>query len=293
MKDPFTGIMKILALVFCFGAWVIPAPRAMADNTAVPPSYDTQGLLKINSDYYELSASSGGDFYFWAPGEFAASRLQIPIDHEAIFLAHGLFDGRRRLFQFPVDSVTERLTVFAGGQRKDMFQLIRPSGSTVMAGDPDVRIQEFQHMLLVAVTNPQPGAWRADLQGAGRYSFSARTSTEPLAIIDFDFVELGGRPGHEGYFPTNREVRAGEDRVCRVVLSGPYETAGFEFVSGEGDLLAVLDLAVGDPLGASGDFLGPCVVPTRSFRLQVRGRDAWGAEYQRMYSPLYTPKEGP
>ncbi len=75
-------IVKIVALFCWFGACAIPAPGTMADNTAVPPSYDAHGLLKINMDYYELSASSGSDFYFWAPGEFAMSRLQIPIEHD-------------------------------------------------------------------------------------------------------------------------------------------------------------------------------------------------------------------
>ncbi len=161
-----------------------------------------------------------------------------------------------------------------------------------MPGDSDVRIQEFRHMLLVTVTNPQPGTWQADLQGAGRFSLSAPTGAEPLAVIDFDFVALHGRPGHEGYFAIREGVHAGEARVCRVVFPGPYETAEFAFVSGEGDLLTVLDLAVGNPHGARDEYLGLCVVPTRPFRLQVKGRDAWGFAYQRVYSPLYTPKGG-
>lgn len=282
-----------IALLCCIGACAISFPRALANNTAVRPSYDADGLVTINMDYYTVSASSGGDFYFWAPGEFATSRLQIPIDREPIVVAHGLLDGRPRSFPFPVDTATGRFTVFAGAQRKDAFQLIRPSGGAVMAGDPDVQIQEFQHMFLVTVTKPESGMWRADLEGAGWFSLSARTGAESLAIIDFDFVERRGRPGHEGYFPITGDVRSGKDHVCRVVLSGPFESVEFGLVSGEGDPLVALDLAPGDPDGASDEFLGPCVVPARSFRLQVRGYDASGVEYQRMYSPLYTPKQGP
>lgn len=289
----------IAALFFCFLVWAIPADRVAARNRAAPPSYDARGLLKINLDYYELAAATGGDFYFWGPGEFASSGLQVPTEREPILLIYGVLGRRPELFAIPVDTVTKRLSVFAGAQRKDAFQLIRPSGAAVAKGDTDVYVQEFRHMLIVTVTKPELGRWQIDLRGEGRFSLSARSGThsltqgqrtESLTVIDFDFVELRGRPGHEGYFPVKGEVRVGEDRLCRVVLSGAYETADFEFVSIEGEYLGKLDLALGDPDAASDEFLGPCVIPVQPFRLKVRGRDAWGVRYQRMYSPLYTPK---
>ncbi len=293
--------LRIVAWCLCFLVWAIHADRAAARNRAAPPSYDAQGLLKINKDYYELAAATGGDFYFWAPGEFSTSGVQLPLEDEPILLAYGLLETRTRSFWFPVDAVSETFTVFAGAQRKNAFELIRPGGGTVAAGDTDVRFQEFQHMLLVTVTKPERGTWRFELQGTGHFSLSVRSGnqkiragggprTEALAVIGFDFVELRGRPGHEGYFPIKEEVRVGEDRLCRVVLSGRYETADFDFVSREGEPLAKLDLALGHPDAAHDEFLGPCFVPAQPFRLEVKGRDAWGGAYQRMYSPLYTPK---
>lgn len=295
--------MRFAAFFFCFLVWAMPADQATAKNRALPPSYDARGLLKINKDYYELAAATGGDFYFWGPGEFSTSGIQLPLEDEPILLAYGLLETRTRSFWFPVDTVSETFTVFAGAQRKNAFELIRPGGGTVAAGDTDVRFQEFQHMLLVTVTKPERGTWRFELQGAGRFSLSVRSGkgggraaggqhSETISVIDFDFVELRGRPGHEGYFPIKGEVGAGEDRLCQVVLSGSVETADFEFVSAEGELLAGLDLALGNPDAASDEFLGPCVIPAQPYRLRVRGRDAWGVEYQRMYSPLYTPKNG-
>ncbi len=293
--------IQFAAFFCCFLVWAMAATPAAAKNRALPPSYDASGLLKINLDYYELAAATGGDFYFWGPGEFSASGIQIPLEQEPILLVYDVLGRRTRSFWFPVDTVSERFSVFAGAQRKDVFQLIRPSGGIVAEGETDVLVQEFHHMLIVTVTKPELGIWRIDLNGAGRFSLSVRLRmnrvraagghrTEPLAVIDFDFVELRGRPGHEGYFPITGEVGAGEDRLCQVVLSGAYETADFQFVSTEDELLAGLDLARDDPDGASDEFLGSCVIPAQPFRLKVRGRDAWGVEYQRMYSPLYTPK---
>lgn len=120
-----------IAVLCCVGACAISVPCALANDTEVRPSYDADGLVRINMDYYTVSISSGGDFYFWGPGEFATARLQIPIDREPIFLAHGLLEGRPRSFPFPVDTATGRLAIFAGAQRKDAFQLIRPSGVAV------------------------------------------------------------------------------------------------------------------------------------------------------------------
>ena len=37
--------------------------------------YDADGLLRISETFFELSAATGGDFYFWAPDEFASSNF--------------------------------------------------------------------------------------------------------------------------------------------------------------------------------------------------------------------------
>ena len=68
---------------------------AIADRTGwnepgQAPGHHDSGLLNINKDYFDMAAATGGDFYFWAPGEFAeaAGHLNIPISSEPIALAY-------------------------------------------------------------------------------------------------------------------------------------------------------------------------------------------------------------
>ncbi len=290
---------RVLSFAFFFLIGVLPVGAQQRQRTA-GPSYDDQGLLRINMDAYALSAGTGGDFYFWAPGEFAGSALQIPIEREPILLAYGSLD-RPRTFSFPIDTATETLSVFSGAQRKNAFSLMRPSGIPVAESDAGVHLQEFKHILIVRVTQPERGTWRVELQGAGRFSLSVRSGREagapltsdrpePLSIVGFDFVERGGRPGHEGYFPITGSVKAGERRQCLVNLSGAYESADFAFVSAEGELLRRLNLARVGPDETTPEFFGHCEILAKPFRLRVKGRDARGLDYQRMHSPLYIPE---
>src|SRR5213592_1713205 len=94
-----------------------------------PKKYD-RGLLKIDPIYFDLAANTGGDFYFWAPGEFASSHLQVPVHHEDVVLSYGSIEGEKS-FDIPVESGVKELTVFVGIQRKDLAVLVRPDG-TVM-----------------------------------------------------------------------------------------------------------------------------------------------------------------
>ncbi|HEX9639893.1 MAG TPA: hypothetical protein VGB13_01110, partial [Candidatus Krumholzibacteria bacterium] len=150
---------------------------AQQDQTA-------RGPLRINKEMFELAAATGGDFYFWAPGEFAAAKLQIPIHGEDVVLAYGTLEGKR-MFEIPVESGVEELTLFAGIERKDLAVLLRPDGTP----ERDA-LQSYQHMTIAIVKSPTPGMWKLDLQGAGTFAVTAHvqsttsepSSTERLAV---------------------------------------------------------------------------------------------------------------
>jgi hypothetical protein len=260
------------------------------------PSTDRRGLLSINLDYYRLSASTGGDFYFWAPGEFRTSGVTIPFEQEAIFLSYGVLEERDVAFAFPVEGGSLRFSVFAGAQRKDFVNVIRPDGKTLTGKEANVQFQEYRYMALVTVDRPEPGLWTLRFKGEGHYVFTARLgptpgarSAEHISLIDFRFVKLSGRPGHEGYFSDKGPIRAGAERTCMIVMDGPYRTAEFEFISSEGSRIAALSLSPGDPYAAEGEYLGTCRIPSRPFRLLVRGVDWQGNPYQRVGAPLLVP----
>jgi len=229
----------------------------------------------FNREFYELSASTGGDFYFWAPGEFASSRLQVPVHHEDVFFAYGDLDSKR-VFEIPIESGAKSMTLFAGAQRKDLAVLVRPDGTVARDG-----IQSFQHMAIATISAPAAGMWRLELHGGGAYAVTAHVDpgADGIQLIAFDFVEQGGRPGHEGMFPIKREAKRGEKLTCRVVVSGATKDAKLVFVARDGSLL--------DSTKLSEEYV-PCVVPSVPYRAGVAGTDASGRAFQRLMPPLHS-----
>jgi hypothetical protein len=262
-------------------------------------SYDKNGLLRINKDYFELSTNTGGDFYFWAPGEFAASApiLRIPATSDPILLDYGSDDRIVKTSRIPVDSGIALLTVFVGVQRKDKIVLHRPDGRTVSENPAFVSEQNYRHMSIIAVEKPEPGMWVLDLRGAGYYVVSVRSSNgkgkndsgreEGIDLIDMKFVAPSGRPGHEGLFPVKGKVRAGESRLCRIAMSGAISKPSVEFVSQDDKVLGRIKLRAPSP-EADGELLGTCTVPSIPFRTRVSGRDAHGYRFQRVTAAVYT-----
>lgn len=232
--------MKRIALLLLCAATAF----GQEDQTPRPVTKDSRGLLKINRDFYDLAASTGGDFYFWAPGEFAASQLQIPIQHEEVLLSYGSMESKR-VFEIPVESGVRTLTLFAGIQRKDLAVLVKPDGLVVHAGDPGTALQSFQHMLIATVDAPAPGIWKLELTGAGMFSVSAHV-----------------RPGEDGPQLVKSEL------PCEVEVSGNVRQLQLEFVAKDGT-----------PIGRAA---GRCTVPKEPFRVAVSGVDAAGRVFRRV-----------
>lgn len=298
-KTEFILFLTTAALIiFGFGDMRLFA-REGSNEPPRQSSYDTNGLVRINKDYFELSANSGGDFYFWAPGEFAASApvLRIPVTADPILLDYGPGDRIVKSARVPVDSGIALLTVFVGVQRKDEVVLHRPDGRTVSENPAFVSEQNYRHMSIITVEKPEPGTWLLEFSGAGYYAVSVRYANdkgkndsgrdEGIDLIDMKFVEPGGRPGHEGLFPVKGKVRAGESRLCRIAISGAISAPTVEFVSRDDRVLERMELQALSP-DSGGELLGTCVVPSVPFRTRVSGRDARGYPFQRITAAVYT-----
>ena len=279
------AMVSMLAVLVAVGAPADPGQRSQ------PPRVDRGGLLKVEPIYFDSAAQTGGDFYFWAPGEFAGSGLRIPLHGEPVVLAYGSFDKPRRSFEIPVESGVRTLTVFAGAQRKDRAVLVRPGGSIVAAGEAGVQLQTFTHMTIATIQKPTPGLWRIDFEGAGLFSVSAhvKPSTEASApsMDDFDFVEMGGRPGHEGWFPIQRELFKGQTITCQLEVSGAVSSVQLALVTGDNRHIATVPM---DSSPGDGEHRrGRCPIPSVPFRVAVTGRDQLGQPFRRTTSALYTP----
>ncbi len=175
--------MKRLFLLFL----VLSATTAFAqqDQTPRAPAKDKLGLLQINKDLYELAATTGGDFYFWAEGEFASSKLKVPIHEQPVILAYGSLEDTKRVFEIPIESDVRIMTIFAGIQRKDLAVLLRPDGTPMRDG-----VQLFQHMLVAMVPAPQTGTWKLELQGSGTFAVTAAVNGSGLQLIPSERIAV-------------------------------------------------------------------------------------------------------
>jgi hypothetical protein len=258
-----------------------------------PQRYDGRTLLHVEPAYYDVAAATGGDFYFWAPGEFAAAALHLPIDGEAVVLDYGRLAQPRRSVAIPVESGVRELTVFAGAQRKDRAVLVRPDGAIVADGGGDARLQTYSHMLLATIREPPAGTWRLEFDGAGLYSLSAlgRGAGHESApqLVEFEFVERGGRPAHEGWFPIQRDLRAGETIRCRAWVAGAVSDLRFGFVTGDAQPLGSVAMAPPEP-DYPDHLAGQCLVPKVPFRVVVSGRDERGQPFRRIEPALLAPR---
>jgi hypothetical protein len=150
---------------FLFALIVAASLLARQDQTPRPLVKNERGLLQINRQYFDLAANTGGDYYFWAPGEFG-TKLQVPLPGVPVLLSYGSMESKK-VFEIPIESGVTQFMLFAGVQRKDLAVLVRPNGT------PLHDVQVFQHMLIATVLSPAAGVWRLELDGEGTYAVTA------------------------------------------------------------------------------------------------------------------------
>lgn len=154
-------------------------------------------------------------------------------------------------------------------------------------------------MTIITVENPEPGIWKLATSGAGSYEVAVRYSygtrkhgagaDEGIDLLGVDFIESGGRTGHEGLFPAKGKVKAGESRLCRISITGTIADPVAEFVSRDNRVLGRIQLK---PFSreSGGELLGTCIIPSTPFRIRVSGRDAHGNPLQRVTAAMSAPE---
>ena len=295
-------LFKILILLVIFLPYINhhESVAGQPDSSSV---YTKDNLLKVAPEYFKGSSYTGGDFYFWAPGEFnslsasliTAKNLIGGGNHDqSILLAYGELnlDGEVREFNFPVESNVKELSLFVGLQDKISVTVSDPKGQQ-LSGD------EFTHMFLKKIEQPSSGNWKIIVNGRGLYSISARScciarSLDAHGILDFYKFEIV-RPNediHGGFFPIQGDPVSGKKELCRAkILGSSYQTAQFQFVTMDGQNLQIIDLNQNYPSADPEAFIGSCEIPQAPFRVKVTGEDIDGMPYQRFSLPLVQPSK--
>lgn len=228
-------------------------PRAARDD----------GWVAFDPVYLDLAASTGGDFYFWVPGEMARHDAMLSLDRTLLLLGYGELDGGVRELDVPVDGAVSRVRFQAGMAGPGRVVLLDPSGRPPQPG-PGVRLELTSHMLLCTIDAPAPGGWKLRLEGEG--SFAATATARSVLYLEGVQVEEGSREGSIG------------PRVARVRLGKGYETAEVVLLGRDGSLVARAATTSTAP-GMLTAELPAAGVP---FRIAVEGEDVQGQRFRRV-----------
>jgi hypothetical protein len=223
--------------------------------------------------YSRITSATGGQQYLLRGSEVekSAAVMESRLSHDAdiLFAAGTLRRGQHREFQVPVDSTVESLSFSVTVECKEAIQVLRPSGEAVTTGT------EMVGGRIVTVNRPETGLWRARVAGSGQYSVSVRAKSE-LDLVRFEFVRVGGRPGHEGLFPIQGQP-TNPDQMVRARLTGTHRRARFKLISESGETIQGLELAQDGE-----EFTGQVRLPAQAFRVAVEGEDERGSLFERV-----------
>ncbi|HEY2469047.1 MAG TPA: hypothetical protein VGI45_14585 [Terracidiphilus sp.] len=196
--------------------------------------------------------------------------------------------GAPQVFDIPVDTVTERITfTFSVDTKGSRLELRQPDGQEVAVGSVRTTDTELNCGRLITVEKPQTGNWHAEVTGSGTYWLQAQVQSD-IYFIKAEFVEVGGRPGHEGLFRIQGQPIAGEPATLEVSLSASdAKTTEIAFVSTRGDVVEKVRMKVADADREFLELTGEVILPKVPFRVAVVGRDMKGARFQRFDGPLF------
>ena len=232
--------------------------------------------------YIRVSTETGGQPFFLSSAEVAKSAQIMSgsfLQSDLMLWASG--DGEKS-YAVAVDSSVERAMFSASFDTKGgTLTVISPQGTVFQEGE------RSEDTLLncgrvITIEAPATGTWQLRVVPTGRFWLVAR-SKSALSLMAAEFVQAGGRPGHEGLFRIQGRPIAGKPATLRVRLSSEVKTATFGIVSLDAQPLQNLELK---SLGKE-EFVGTFTLPSEPFRVVVTGLDESGIAYQRIFATLF------
>jgi len=209
--------------------------------------------------------------------------MNLPSTHpDTLFRAVGHLAGSRT-FEFPVDASVESISVTASIQCRQAVALIEPGGAEVTAANA-VQSIDLQAGKIVRVDGPGVGNWQVKVAGQGLFILSVRAKSA-IRLNNVRFVEPGGRPGHEGYFPSKEPPQLGVAQHLEASLSGPpLSGVSFQMVAASGEPLGGL---IESQTCEGGEHLLDITPTVERFRIMVAGTDDTGRLVRRMHPKLF------
>lgn len=241
--------------------------------------------------YFQLAERTGGQVFILNRTEAGAvtqlAGLLAKSNTVNILSIAGALSSTPVEHVFPVDSTTNSITISASINGSASVAITRPDGSVVQKTDPGVTVVPLAAALVYSIKTPVVGNWRITASGSGTYSANVNGESV-LSFDDFEFVALGGRPGHTGYYEITGRPVVGTPQTALANISGKPLTVQFEFRTRSGALIHGFTLPVNDP--DNSEFIGEVSLPTQAFVVYALGQDSIGQPFQRVIGSQITPQ---
>jgi hypothetical protein len=280
---------RLLAVLTAAFVWAVTITRPVSAQTGQQRSRPfTPGTCgRVDPSYIRIAEQTGGQPMFLQPSEMAAAghlmRETTLNDTDAILYATAHLAGQSRGYAIPIDSAVKRVTFSLSFDAPGTtMTLLRPSGAAVTSGEGGVEVSEWTCGRIVTIGSPEKGNWRVQLSGAGRFWLRV-TAQGDLYILSVEFVQLGGRPGHEGYFRIPGQPLANRPQTLQATVSGALQSAEFRLVSVDGEEIQPVGMKEEGSDPEDHEYFGTLTLPQQPFRVAVSGRDGNGLSFQRMY----------
>jgi hypothetical protein len=238
--------------------------------------------------YVRVAEATGGQLFLFDKSEIGRSAI-LPIAagryDETVFRAAGSLVEGRHEFSFPIDSAVEGVMVSVSLQCLQSVDIVTPSGELLQntgAGE----FHAFRAGRIVTLPQPEPGGWHVRVAGRGMFFLVVQAKSE-LSLDRVEFVRDGGRPGHEGLFPTHEPPRAAVPQWLAIGVSGNVSDVRARLVTSAFEAITALPLRQSSPGAVDHEFVAQVTPPATAFRIVVSGVDALGLPFQRVHAPLF------
>ena len=276
--------------LFCAAAALVFGQMQSSTNRSTAFGADACG--PADPAYIHTANETGGIPMFLQRSE-AAKAFHLVSEStrnnvSTVFWATGALDGKPQTITIPVDSVTKRITfTFSVDTKGNHLNLMQPSGGAITEGLAGTEDTELNCGRILTVSSPEAGLWHAEVTGTGRYWIEAQAQSD-IFFVSAEFVEKGGRPGHEGMFRIHGQPVAGTPATLQASLSASAtKTIEFYLVTEGGQTIQKLQMHSVNSDRQFLEFAGSVDLPSVPFRVAVTGRDSNDRRYQRYFSNLF------
>jgi len=207
-------------------------------------------------------------------------------NHVTVLWAKGTLQNSAHDFTVPIDSTLVTL-IFALSSdiHGTTLEVAGPDGAAV---DRNAEVTDFTCGRYIVLKKPAPGAYRVHVSGSGHFWLTVGGKSG-IFLSGVEFVELGGRPGHEGMFPIHGEPLFGKQAHLEASISGDAKQVAFGLMTPEGGTGNTISLKIISTDQYSQEFEGGLDLPREPFRVVASGVDASGYRFQRVHDALARP----